>query len=96
MGQVPLTYMRQVIALATYPKLLDDPCFPDDAKAQAREILGACKGWSVGSYTDSTGIELIRRHVAEYIKNRDGIDSDWNNVVLCGGKCYKMIINSNM
>ena len=39
-----------------------------------------------GSYSDSAGIEIIRRHVAEYIELRDGgIKSDWENIILCAG-----------
>lgn len=85
MGQTPITFIRQVLALVTYPKLLDDPQFPSDAKERAINILKECKGGSVGSYTDSAGIELIRRHCAEYIERRDGIPSDWQNIVLCAG-----------
>merc|ERR1711973_657341 len=48
--------------------------------------LGGCKGGSAGSYSDSPGVEIIRRHVAEYIEKRDGgIPSDWQNVILCAG-----------
>lgn len=85
MGQVPITFIRQVLALVTYPPLLDDPSFPTDAKERARTILKGCRGSSVGSYTDSPGIEVIRRHVAEYIERRDGIPADWQNVVISAG-----------
>lgn len=67
------------------PKFLDDPSFPEDTKQRARDILNGCKGGSVGSYTDSTGIEVIRKHVAEYIERRDGHPSDWNNVIISSG-----------
>merc|ERR1711881_468683 len=57
-----------------------------DAKTRAREILKGCKGGSVGSYSESPGLEIIRRHVAEYIKQRDGgIESDWQKIILCAG-----------
>ena len=39
----------------------------------------------LGSYTDSPGIEVIRRNVAKYIENRDGIPSNWENIMLCAG-----------
>lgn len=42
----------------------------------------------MGSYTDSPGIEVIRRHVAEYIERRDGIPADWQNIVIGGGNYY--------
>ena len=41
---------------------------------------------STGSYSDSPGVEIIRRHVAAYIERRDGgIKADWLNVILCAG-----------
>ncbi|CAH0386946.1 unnamed protein product [Bemisia tabaci] len=85
MGQVPITFIRQVLALVTLPELLDDPKYPEDVKSRARAILAGCRGGSVGSYTDSPGIEVIRRHVAEYIERRDGVPADWQNVILCAG-----------
>lgn len=85
MGQRPITFLRQVLALTVAPELLDDPRYPEDAKSRAREVLGGCKGSSVGSYSESSGIEIIRRHVAEYIERRDGIPSDYKNIVLSNG-----------
>ncbi|CAH0546430.1 unnamed protein product [Brassicogethes aeneus] len=85
MGQVPITFIREVLALVTYPKLLEDPSFPDDAKMRAKLILAGCRGSSVGSYTDSPGIEIIRKHAAEYIERRDGIPADWQNIVISAG-----------
>lgn len=86
MGQAPITFIRQLLALATYPLLLDEPGFPDDVKQRVRSILQACKGGSVGSYTDAYGIELIRKHAAQYIEKRDGgIPCDYQNIVLSGG-----------
>ena len=86
MGNKPITFIRQVLAIVTHPPLLESPDFPDDAKSRARDILNGCKGGSVGSYSDSPGLEIIRRHVAEYIKERDGgIESDWQKIMLCAG-----------
>ena len=31
------------------------------------------------------GMEIIRRHVADYISERDGNPADWRNVMLCAG-----------
>lgn len=48
--------------------------------------MNGCKEHSAGSYSDSPGIEVIRRDVAEYIKKRDGgIESDWQKIILCAG-----------
>lgn len=86
MGQRPLTFLRQVIALCTYPKLLDDPSFPEDAKNRARRILEGCGGHSIGSYSESVGVHVIREDVAEYIKRRDGgIPCDPNSIMLSAG-----------
>lgn len=48
MGQQPITFIRQVLACVTYPKLLESNEFPDDAKEHAQMILGACSGKSAG------------------------------------------------
>jgi aspartate/methionine/tyrosine aminotransferase len=41
-----------------------------------------------GAYSQSTGIDLIRHHVADFITRRDGAGipaTDFNNVCLFGG-----------
>mgnify|MGYP002649215924 CR=1 FL=1 len=84
MGQKPLTFLRQVLACATDNDLLNGP-YPGDVKARAKELLEYCGGQSVGSYSDSAGVEIIRKHSADYITARDGVDSDWQNIVLTTG-----------
>ena len=91
MGQKPLTFIRQVLAAIAYPKLMEENILPEDVKEKARSILKGAKGGSIGSYTDSPGIELIRRHVAEYIEQRDGIPSDWQNIILTAGNFQSII-----
>ncbi|KTF79541.1 hypothetical protein cypCar_00032865 [Cyprinus carpio] len=49
MGQKPITFFRQVLALCSYPDLLEDGKFPEDAKSRARRILQACGGGSLGT-----------------------------------------------
>nr|XP_058899274.1 alanine aminotransferase 1 isoform X4 [Kogia breviceps] len=39
MGQMPITFLRQVLALCVHPDLLNSPDFPDDAKRRAERIL---------------------------------------------------------
>ncbi|XP_078542679.1 alanine aminotransferase 2 isoform X3 [Lissotriton helveticus] len=86
MGQKPITFLRQVTALCLYPELLNDNKFPEDAKQKARRILEACGGHSIGAYTDSKGIELIRNDVAKYIERRDGgIPSNPDDIYLSTG-----------
>ena len=44
------------------------------------------RGSSVGSYSDSAGLEVIRRHAAEYITRRDGgIKANWDDIILSAG-----------
>ncbi|CAH2324316.1 alanine aminotransferase 2 [Pelobates cultripes] len=86
MGQQPITFLRQVIALCTYPELMDDPSFPLDAKLRASKILQSCGGQSLGSYSSSQGVSCIRENVAQYIMQRDGgIPADPDNIYLTTG-----------
>ncbi|XP_075432392.1 alanine aminotransferase 2 isoform X1 [Ascaphus truei] len=86
MGQPPITFLRQVVALCTYPDLLDNPSFPRDAKIRARRILQACGGQSLGSYSASQGVSCIREDVAQYIERRDGgVPADPDNMYLTTG-----------
>lgn len=76
----------QVLGLVLYPDLFEDPKITDDVKERARAILSGTRGCSVGSYTDSSGIEVIRKHVAAYIQERDnGIPADPDNIILSTG-----------
>lgn len=84
-GQKPLTFLRQVIACASDTSLLDNPNYPSDVRQRVRSLLAACGGQSVGAYSDSAGIEIIRRHVADYIAKRDNYPADWQDVLLTGG-----------
>lgn len=48
MGQTPITFIRQVLACVTVPKLLESSDYLDDVKSHAREIIKGCGGGSVG------------------------------------------------
>jgi alanine transaminase len=81
-----MTFLRQVLALCAYPDLLESNEFPSDVKNRAQRILDACGGKSVGSYTDSAGLEIIRRDVAEFIQRRDGgVPSNYDDIFLTTG-----------
>lgn len=85
MGQVPITFFRQVLACVSFPDLIKEGTFPEDVKQRAKSLLQACSGGSMGAYTASHGIEMVRRSVAEYISNRDGHPSRWQDVCLSAG-----------
>lgn len=85
-GQTPITFIREVVALCAYPRLLNDPSFPDDAKNRAERVLESCKGHSVGAYSDSVGIAAVRHDIADYITKRDnGIPANFEDVFLSTG-----------
>nr|XP_033791079.1 alanine aminotransferase 2-like isoform X1 [Geotrypetes seraphini] len=86
MGQKPITFLRQVTALCLFPELLNDNKFPEDSKEKARRILQACSGQSIGAYSASQGIEVIRQDAAKFIERRDGgIPSNPDNIYLTTG-----------
>ncbi|KAJ4843448.1 Glutamate--glyoxylate aminotransferase 2 [Turnera subulata] len=88
LGQKPLSFPRQVVALCQAPFLLDDPnvglLFPADAIARAKHYLAMTSG-GLGAYSDSRGIPGIRKEVAEFIGRRDGYPSDPELIFLTDG-----------
>ncbi|KAK7476032.1 hypothetical protein BaRGS_00032739 [Batillaria attramentaria] len=85
-GQKPITFIRQVLALVTYPDvLMNSPDFPDDAKDRAKKILAACRGGSIGSYSESPGLLAIRTDICAYIENRDGHPSNPDDIIMSTG-----------
>lgn len=74
------------MALTFETRLLNSPDYPEDVKKRACAILEGCQGKSVGSYTDSAGLEVVRRQVAAFIEKRDGgIPSKWEDIYLTAG-----------
>jgi aspartate/methionine/tyrosine aminotransferase len=87
LGQRPITWVRQVIALAEYPELLDRApasLFPADVVTAARRVLEGTQH-GLGAYTDSKGYRFVRDAVAEFIRARDGIASDPEAIFLTDG-----------
>lgn len=76
-GQTPITYYRQVLALCDLPAKngVDHPdvetMFPKDVVQRAREYRAAIGPCGTGAYTHSQGIALFRQHVADFIAARD-------------------------
>lgn len=75
LGEQPLTFTRQVMALCAAPFLMDSPAtagaFPPDAIARARKYLHELKG-GLGAYQDSKGNGYICEEVCDFIQRRDG------------------------
>lgn len=84
-GQTPITFIRQVLSVCAYPEMLETCNFPQDVKDRAKRLLGGCKGGSIGSYSASPGIDVIREDIAKYISERDGLPSKPEDIMLCTG-----------
>lgn len=87
LAQKPLTFWRQVAALTEYPELMDQPgidkIFPKDTQERAKLLLEDIG--SVGAYSHSKGASVVRKHVAEFIEQRDGYPSDPELIYLTTG-----------
>jgi hypothetical protein len=90
-GQKPITYYRQVLSLCDLPAEcgVDHPnanaIFPQDALEHAREIRAIIGPCGTGAYSHSQGIAGFRKHVAEFITERDGHPSFQGDIFLTNG-----------
>lgn len=90
-GQKPLTWPRQVLALVDLPdeQGVDHPdvtkLFPADAIRRAREIKAGLGGHGSGAYSHSKGVRMFREDVANFIQKRDGIPADPEDIFLTNG-----------
>jgi aspartate/methionine/tyrosine aminotransferase len=86
LGQKPLTYLRQVLALCQYPDLMDQvpQLFPPDVLDTARKVLAGTRH-GLGAYSESKGVRFIREAVAAFIQERDGIQADPDAIYLTDG-----------
>ncbi len=79
LGQKPITFQRQLLALCEYPALMDlaPGIFPVDVIETAKAILKGSRH-GLGAYSESRGVRYIREAVAEFILERDhmGVDPD--------------------
>jgi len=84
--QKPLTYIRQLLALCEYPELIEScpDLFPSDVVEAAKAILSGSK-FGLGAYSESKGIMVTRDAVAEFIRARDGIPADADDIFLTDG-----------
>lgn len=86
MKQKPMTFLREVLALTSWPELMTK-CpeqFHSDAIERAKELIAANPGGS-GAYSHSMGVQEICKHVANYITERDGYKADYTQIFLTNG-----------
>ena len=82
----------KLITGASFPELIDadnnNSVFPSDAAAKAQRILAGCGGKSLGAYSNSAGVQVIRDDIARYIEKRDGASAgsvDPSNIMMSTG-----------
>ncbi len=102
-GQAPLTWPRQVMALVNLPESLgiDHPLakqmFPLDAIDRAREIKAGLGGHGLGAYSHSQGAYCFRKDIADFIKSRDGgIEAHPEDIFMTNGasSAIRMVMNT--
>ncbi|CAH3174539.1 unnamed protein product [Porites lobata] len=81
---LPFLYIT-FLACLLCPSLLEEPSYPQDIKEKARRILEATEQFSIGSYTDTSGLRIVREHVARFITKRDGYTADPDSIILTSG-----------
>lgn len=90
-GQSPITFYRQVLALCDLPADMgvDHPnveqMFPKDVIARVRKYRAAIGDAGTGAYTNSQGIHQFRVDIANYISARDGIPSYPGDIFMTNG-----------
>ncbi|RYG39943.1 aminotransferase class I/II-fold pyridoxal phosphate-dependent enzyme, partial [archaeon] len=99
LGQKPITFFREVLALVDHPELLKHPrvgeLFAEDAIARAKAYLSTLPG-GTGAYSASQGIEVVREEVAAFMSKRDGVPANAADVFLTDGAspAVQMLIRS--
>ncbi|KAF5743820.1 Alanine aminotransferase 2 [Tripterygium wilfordii] len=89
LGQQPITFFREVLALCDHPSILDKSetqgLFSADSIERAWQILGQIPGRATGAYSHSQGIKGLRDTIAAGIEARDGFPADPNDIFLTDG-----------
>merc|ERR1711865_363327 len=87
-GQKPITFYRQCLALLDCPSLLDTPgvekLFPADVIERAKSLLPTIGG-GTGAYSHSQGLISVREEVAAFVAARDGHPCDPETLFLTNG-----------
>ena len=89
LGQKPLTFVRQTLSLMINPDLRNTRGL-DITKIYPSDVLDRAEGYtksvpSVGAYSDSQGMKLVREHVAQFISARDGYPASADDIFLTDG-----------
>ncbi|KAL7100315.1 hypothetical protein ACP275_09G139000 [Erythranthe tilingii] len=89
LGQQPITFFREVLALCDHPAILDKSetqgLFSADSIERAFQILDQIPGRATGAYSHSQGIKGLRDAICAGIEARDGFPADPNDIFLTDG-----------
>ncbi|KAK8551344.1 hypothetical protein V6N12_039989 [Hibiscus sabdariffa] len=89
LGQQPITFFREVLALCDHPAILDKSetqgLFSADSIERAWQILDQIPGRATGAYSHSQGVKGLRDAIAAGIEARDGFPADPNDIFLTDG-----------
>ncbi|ONK75158.1 uncharacterized protein A4U43_C03F13960 [Asparagus officinalis] len=89
LGQQPVTFFREVLALCDHPTILDrdetHALFSADSIARAWQILDQIPGRATGAYSHSQGIKGLRDAIAAGIAARDGYPCKAEDIFLTDG-----------
>nr|BAX08659.1 alanine aminotransferase [Gentiana triflora] len=89
LGQQPITFFREVLALCDHPAILDKSetqgLFSADSIERAFQILDEIPGRATGAYSHSQGIKGLRDTIAAGIEARDGCPANPNDLFLTDG-----------
>lgn len=85
LGQKPLSHVRRTLSLLMNPELVNRPpwSYPKDVVQRAKTYLASVP--SVGAYSDSQGLALVRQEVAQFISDRDGHPASPADIFLTDG-----------
>jgi len=84
LNQKPISFARDVISLVVNRDLLErDAGFPSDVIGRAKHYLANMP--SVGAYSESKGLKVVREEVADFLERRDGHKSDIENIFITNG-----------
>ncbi|KAK1279904.1 hypothetical protein QJS04_geneDACA004831 [Acorus gramineus] len=89
LGQQPITFFREVLALCDHPSILDrdetHALFSSDSVERAWQILDQIPGRATGAYSHSQGVKGLRDSIAEGIAARDGFPANGDDIFLTDG-----------
>ncbi|KAF2588510.1 hypothetical protein F2Q70_00040144 [Brassica cretica] len=89
LGQQPITFFREVLALCSHTALLDESAthglFSSDSIDRAWKILDQIPGKATGAYSHSQGIKGLRDAITAGIEARDGFPADPNDIFMTDG-----------